>query len=186
MKLKIIVLIVVAGLGIACGHHPAYQDINTNQPAKAEPQSSGAPGAPEASAGAPAGQAAAPTQAPAFRAPAFMDKAKGYPKDLPIYPAATIINVQYGPRENIDVYSVAMQTHDPMDKITAFYDKLVKSNGWTVANRTIDPEYSEWMLKKADDDEAKITVQKDQKAPRFIIVAARTSKPSPPAAKPQS
>ena len=74
-----------------------------------------------------------------------------------------------------------------MDKISAFYDKTIKGNGWTVASRVVDPEYSEWILKKASDDEAKVTVRKDKQTARFYIVVARTSKPPQPApSKPQS
>lgn len=120
--------------------------------------------------------------------PAFMDAAKGYPTDLPNYPRGARMNLQYGPSQDTEMYSIAMKTQDPMDKITAFYDQVVKSNGWTVTNRQVDPEYSEWVLKKKGDNEAKVTVQKDKQTNNtFIIVAARTAKPSqtPPPAKPK-
>jgi hypothetical protein len=181
MKISFIVLVVAAAVTFtACGPHgPAYKDINTNQPAP--PASSGAEGTPTAlppnSNAAPAtgAQATAPAPPQTIKAPAFMDMTKGYPKDLPNYPQASVLNVQYGPIETHYTFSVSLQTHDAMDKISAFYDKSVKGNGWTVASRTVDPEYSEWVLKKADDNEAKVTVRKDKQSPRFIIVAARTS-----------
>ena len=120
-----------------------------------------------------------------------MDIAKGYPKDLPNYPQASRLNLQYGPYENTDTFSIALQTSDPMDKIAAFYDQVVKSNGWTVSNRLVDPEYSEWVLTKKEDNDAKVTVQKDKQTNKsFIIVVARTAKlpqkPQPAASKPQS
>ena len=195
MKVQVFALIVAAGLGAAaCGRHaPAYKDINTNQPAVTAPQS---PATTNESAPAPsatAGQASptAPSSSPAFRMPAFMDVAKGYPKDLPNYPRAARINLQYGPYENTDTFSIAMLTGDPMDKIAAFYDQVVKSNGWTVSNRQVDSEYSEWVLKKKEDNDAKVTVQKDKQTSKsFIIVVARTAKqpqkPQPAASKPQS
>ncbi len=182
MKISFIVLVVAAAVTFAaCGAHgPAYKDINTNQPAP--PARSGAEGTPSAlppanSNAAPATGAQSPAPAPpqTIKVPAFMDMARGYPKDLPSYPQASVLNVQYGPRETLDTFSVALQTHDAMDKITAFYDKSIKGNGWTVASRTVDPEYSEWVLKKGNDNEAKVTVRKDKQSPRFIIVAARTS-----------
>jgi hypothetical protein len=197
MKVQNMVFVVAAGLSVAaCGpHQPAYKDINTNQPAPSANQNSdGSVGKPlpeNANGASPtAGQIppTSPAQPPAFRMPAFMDATKGYPKDLPNYPQAATVNVQYGPREETDVFSIAMQTRDPMDKITAFYDKMIKANGWTVANRLVDPEYSEWVLKKGEIDEAKVTVQKDkQSSKNFFIAVARTArqpqKPQPAPAK---
>ena len=192
MKVRLIVFLVVAVFMAACGSRgPAYKDINTNQ--QAPPTNPGTEGpaaqglANNTNAASATGGPAASPQSRTFRVPAFMDTAKGYPKDLPNYPQATIINVQYGPVETSDTFSVALQTHDAMDKISAFYDKTIKGNGWTVASRVVDPEFSEWILKKASDDEAKVTVRKDKQTARFYIVVARTSKQSqPPPPKPQS
>lgn len=181
MNLKALVLVVAMGLSVtACGpRKPAYSDINTNQPARPE-----APAATSEPAQSPAGGAAptAPAQPPpapptAFRMPAFMDAAKGYPKDLPNYPQAATVNVQYGPSGDFDTYSVSLRTGDPMEKIAGFYDQMVKSNGWTVSSRLIDPEFAEWVLKKSDSDEGKVTVQKEKKGNTFIIVTARAGKP---------
>jgi predicted small lipoprotein YifL len=191
MKVRFIVFLVVAVFMAACGSRgPAYKDINTNQqapptnPSAEGPAGQGLPNNMNAAA-ATGGSAAPPPRT--FRMPAFMDTAKGYPKDLPNYPQATIVNFQYGPVESTDTFSAALQTHDAMDKISAFYDKTIKGNGWTVASRVVDPEYSEWILKKASDDEAKVTVRKDKQTARFYIVVARTSKQSQPAPpKPQS
>jgi hypothetical protein len=186
MRIQITAFVVAATLSVtACGpRRPAYNDINTNQPAKAEPQSPAATNAPEPAAGATAGQPSppAPASSAAFKMPPFMDVAKGYPKDLPNYPQAATMNVMYGPQQDADVFSIAMQTRDPMDKIVAFYDQVIKSNGWKVSNRLADPEYSEWVLKKSDTDEAKVTVQLDKQSGKgFVIVVARTGKSSPKA-----
>jgi hypothetical protein len=185
MKVQIFALIVTAGLSVAaCSPHaPAYKDINTNQPAPAAPQPPATTNEPASAQNANAGQTspAAPAQPQAFRMPPFMDAAKGYPSDLPNYPRGARMNLQYGPSQDMDAYSIAMKTQDPMDKIAAFYDQVVKSNGWTVTNRLVDPEYSEWMLKKKGDNEAKVTVQKDKQSNNtFIIIAARTAKQPPP------
>ena len=195
MKIQITVLVVVAALSVAaCGpRRPAYNDINTNQPAKAEPQSPATTNAPEPAAGAPGGPPSPATSAPptAFKMPPFMDAAKGYPKDLPNYPQAATINVMYGPQQDADVFSIALQTRDPMDKIVAFYEQVFKNNGWKVSNRLVDSEYSEWDLKKSETDEAKVKVQQDKQSGKgFMIVVARTGKSSPKAeptaSKPQS
>jgi len=197
MRVQVFALVLAVGLSAtACGPHtPAYKDINTNQPAKAVPQSSATSNdpAPVSAGNATVGEPSPPAkpQSPAFRLPPFMDAAKGYPKDLPNYPQATTINIQYGPYQDTDVFSIALHTRDPMDKIVVFYDNVFKTNGWTVANRLVDPEYSEWVLKKKEGDEAKVTVQKDkQSSGGFGIAVARTAKqpqtsqPAPP--KPQS
>jgi hypothetical protein len=192
MKVQVFALVVATGLSAAaCGRHvPAYKDVNTNQPTQAAPQSSATPNEPAPAQPATTGQTSQPATTPpqALRIPAFMDVAKGYPKDLPNYPQAARINLQYGPYGDIDTFSIAMQTRDTMDQIAAFYDQVIKSNGWTVANRQIDPEYSEWVLKKKEDNEAKVTVQKDKQTNKsFIIVVARTAKhPQPAPSKPQS
>jgi hypothetical protein len=184
MKVQIFALVIAAGLSAAAcrPHAPAYKDVNTNQPAPQPSATSPATTNEPASAqSAPAGQAspAAPAQPQAFRLPSFMDAAKGCPVDLPNYPSGARMNLQYGPSQDLDTYSIALKTQDPMNKITAFYDQVVKSNGWTVTNRQVDPEYSEWVLKKKDDNEAKVTVQKDKQSNNtFIIVAARTAKQS--------
>lgn len=194
MRGQLFALVVAAGLSVAaCGpHKPAYRDINTNQPATAGQQTpaiTNEPPPPSAN-NANAGEAPQParTQPPAFRIPPFMDMARGYPKDLPNYPQASTINVQYGPYENTDVFSISLRTGDSMDKVVAFYDNVIKGNGWTVANRLVDPEYAEWVLKKKEGDEAKVTVQKDKQSNRgFYIAVARTAKqPQPAPAKPQS
>ncbi|MFL6215079.1 MAG: hypothetical protein ACJ74J_14440 [Blastocatellia bacterium] len=189
MKLSLIcVALAVALSAAACGpRQPAYRDINTNQPAPSVNQTpdgtmatppSGNNNAPPAPTGQAAPMGAA--QLPAFRMPAFMDAAKGSPKDLPNYPGAAIVSIQYGPREDTDTFSVAMQTGDSMDKIAAFYDKVVKSNGWDVTQRQIDPEYSEWRMKKGVNDEAQVTVRKPPQGKTLVIAAARTAKPAPP------
>ena len=192
MKVWMICFALVAALGAAaCARGPAYKDINTNQssPANQAPAPTAVPPPPANlnSAAAPAGQVPPPeaAQTPAFRMPAFMDAAKGAPKDLPNYPGGAILNIQYGPQADVDTFSIALQTTDSMDKIAAFYDKAVKSNGWDVSQRQIDPEYSEWLLKKNANDEAKVTVQRAKQGNMLVIVVARTAKQAqPPPPKP--
>ena len=36
---------------------------------------------------------------------------------------------------------MVLETGDAMDKIVAFYDKAIKSNGWTVSDKLNDPEH---------------------------------------------
>jgi hypothetical protein len=181
MRGQLFALILAAGLGVAaCGPHgPAYRDINTNQPAKPEQPAPATANEPPPASGANSAEPPQPakTQPPAFRVPPFMDAGKGYPRDLPNYPQAQTMNIQYGPYGDTDVFSISMHTRDPMDKVVAFYENVFKGNGWTVANRLVDPEYSEWALKKKEGDEAKVTVQKDKQSNNgFFIAVARTAK----------
>lgn len=192
MKYWMICLALVACLSVAaCGpRQPAYKDVNTNQPApSANPGMIAPPPANANVSPAPTGESAqaAAAQPATIKMPAFMDTAKGAPKDLPNYPGAAIVNVQFGPQQDAEIFSIAMQTGDSMDKIAAYYDKIIKSNGWDVTQRQVDPEYAEWMMKKNASDEAKIVVQKPKQGNRptnmFMIVAARTAKsaqPQPP------
>jgi hypothetical protein len=190
MKYWMIYLALVACLSVAaCGpRQPAYKDVNTNQPAPSvNPGTIATPPA-NTNASPQVGETAPMAVPPAaIKMPAFMDTAKGAPKDLPNYPGAAIVNIQYGPQQDTDIFSVAMQTGDAMDKIAAYYDKIIKSNGWDVTQRQVDPEYAEWMMNKNASDEAKVVVQKPKQGSRpgnmFMIVVARTAKsaqPQPP------
>ena len=106
-----------------------------------------------------------------------MDTRRTEVKDLPNYPGAHSVNIQYGPMGEIDMFTTTLMSRDSTDKIAAFYDKVIKTNGWTVTNRIVDPEYCEWALKKNDSDEAKITVTKSTMPNVFAIVIGRTGKP---------
>jgi len=72
--------------------------------------------------------------------------------------------------------SVGFTTTDAMDKITAFFERVIKENKWIVADKIIDPEFSEWTLKKGEDNDAKVQVKKDQKTGAMGIVIVRSEK----------
>src|ERR1700755_1173355 len=115
MKVQVFALVVAAGVSAAaCGRHdPAYKHINTNQPAPSAAHTSAATNEPAPPPSATPDQKPHParTQPQTFKLPPFMDADKGYPKDLPNYPQASRLNLQYGPYEDTDVFSIAMQTH---------------------------------------------------------------------------
>ncbi len=115
-----------------------------------------------------------PSQPEKFRMPPFLDQVTGQIKDLPSYPLANRVNMQYGPIQGQDTLSMVLETGDTMDKIVAFYDKAVKSNGWTVSDKLKDVELSSWTLKKGNDNEAKIEVRKNPQANTMYIAIART------------
>jgi hypothetical protein len=102
--------------------------------------------------------------------------ANGEAKDLPNYPQAVMKSIQFGPIQGTDTLSLVLETRDPMDKIAAFYDKVIKSNGWTVDSKTFDPEFAEWNLRKPFDNEGKVQVKRDPRTNAMNIVIARTEK----------
>jgi hypothetical protein len=169
----------------ACGPRgPAYKDVNVNQSAANQAAGNPAGGSPPGNANA-AALPSAPVPPQAFKMPAFMDAATGAPKDLPNYPGSRVLNIQYGPQNDTDTFSVLLQTGDSMEKIAAFYDKAAKSNGWDVTQRQVDPEYSEWRLRKNASDEAQVTVRKPPQGNMLAIAVARTAKQAqPPQPKP--
>jgi hypothetical protein len=127
-------------------------------------------------------QPAPPQPAPPekFRMPAFLDQTTGQIKDIPSYPLSNRLNIQYGPIQGQDTLSMVLETGDTMEKIVAFYDKAIKSNGWTVSEKLNDPEISNWTLKKGSDNEAKIEVRKNPQTNTMYIAIARTqAQPQP-------
>jgi hypothetical protein len=178
---------------MGCGRKPAYSNINVNasrpqasaeQPADAA--TSGANPAPESAAAKPGESPGAPPAQPPqqgsgrqaeMKMPPFFDGQTGEVKDLPSFPQAQRVSIQYGPVEGVgDMASLVLQTSVSMDRIAAFYDKAIKGSGWEVTVRNRDPEYSEWRLKKGDKDEGAVTVKKDPTRGTMIIQIVRTNK----------
>jgi hypothetical protein len=157
----------VIAASAGCRHKPAYSDIDSNRTSRSQNQNSEvqAEAAPstgaESPAEAPSQAAPAPPQAQSFKDPRFMDHVKGDIKDLPNYPSAQRLNVQIGPNQGVNMMTLVLQTSDPMDKIAAFYEQVIKNNHWTVVDKTIDPEQSEWLLKKDEENSARIQVKKE-------------------------
>jgi hypothetical protein len=63
-----------------------------------------------------------------------------------------------------------------MNKLTAFFERAIKDNKWTVVDKLIDPEFSEWTLQKGEDNSAKIQIKKDQQSNALNIVMVRGEK----------
>ncbi len=178
MKLVCAFLVFVISIGVtACGpRKPAYSDTPSNQAAANQNKNSNEQ--PSVLANAPGSESQPaqpqPSQPEKFRVPAFLDQATGQVKDLPSYPQANRLNIQYGPIQGQDTLSMMLETGDTMEKIVAFYDKAIKSNGWTVSEKLNDPEISNWTLKKGNDNEAKIEVRKNPQTNTMYIAIART------------
>jgi hypothetical protein len=175
----VLVAVVFAGL-FGCSHKPAYSEMDTNKSSRNQNQnqnqtSEGQAAAPVQPAPQPAADAAqtAPSTPAPFKTPTFLDQASGGIKDLPTYPNAARVSVQLGPIEGVNTMSLIYVTGDPMDKIAAFYTRVIKDQKWTVSDKILDPELSEWTLKKGEDNSAKVQVKKDQKTGAFNIVMVR-------------
>jgi len=175
-----LVVAVIVGLA-GCARKPAYSEMDANRTSRNQNQSAeGQTAASTPSATEPsAAEAAQPAPAPplaAIKSPTFLDQAKGGIKDLPSYPNAYRVSTQLGPIQGLNTMSLGFTSADPMDKIAAFYDKVIKENKWTVVDKIIDPEFSEWTLKKGEDHNAKVQVKKDQQTGAFGIVMVRGEK----------
>lgn len=170
----VVAVFAVVSVFASCRHKPAYSDVDSN---KSAARQSGAdrPASAEPQAASGAQQPAAPVEK--TKPPAFFDSRTGSIIDLPNYPRAQRVNVEMGSAQGVSTLSMVLDSSDPMDKITAFYDEAVKNNRWTVADRVIDPESSEWTLTKGDDNSAKIQVRKNTQTGRMTIVVVRGEKP---------
>ncbi|HVG17773.1 MAG TPA: hypothetical protein VNI02_01880 [Blastocatellia bacterium] len=185
MRFLCAILICSFGVGfISCGNKPAYSNINTSREVREANQNGGQPATgPTGAVADQTNTSTQPTEAQSqqptpppqqFKPPKFM--ANGEAKDLPNYPQAVMKSIQFGPIQGTDTLSLVLETRDPMDKIAAFYDKVIKSNGWTVDSKTFDPEFAEWNLRKPFDNEGKVQVKRDPRTNAMNIVIARTEK----------
>ena len=179
MRILIVVLVCILAAGfISCGNKTAYRNVSTSREAREANQNGGQ--APPAATGAIADQtnpspgSGAQQAQQTFKPPKFM--VNGQAKDLPNYPQALMKSIQYGPVEGTDTLSLVLETRDPLEKITAFYEKAIKSNGWTVEGKSINQEQAEWSLKKVFDNEGKVQVVKNPQSNAFNIVIVRTEK----------
>jgi len=178
---------VIVAVATGCAHKPAYSEMDTNRATAnrnesssnankvAAPGPSSQPSSTEPATPSPDSPVATPTSAPPKR-PSFLDEAKGGVKDLPSYPGAQRVSVQIGPVQGFNTMSLGLRTTDSMEKITAFYEQVIKANKWTVVDKLIDPELSEWVLKKGEGNSAKVQVKKDLKTSTMNIVIVRGEK----------
>ena len=175
-------VLVIAPLA-ACSHKPSYSEMDANRTARNQNQNQNSESQPTASTPPPSVEpppatqpAPVPPPAPAVKRPSFMDQAKGDIRDLPSYPRAYRVNIQVGPIQGVNTMLLTLKTTDPMDKITAFYERVIKNNKWIMIDKIIDPEFSEWSLKKGEDSSAKVEVKKDQQTRAMNIMIVRGEK----------
>ncbi len=164
---------------VGCSHKPAYSDIDANRTSKNQNQNSEAQASSQPPAGAEAPPASAsqasPAQSETVKPPSFMT-ATGVIKDLPSYPRAVRVNVQFGPVQQATVMTLVFHTRDSMEKVQAFYTQAIKENKWTVTDKLLDPELSQWTLNKDERNNAKVEVKKDLKTGSLEIALVRAEK----------
>jgi hypothetical protein len=178
-ELRVIALLITTPIlmSAACRNKPAYSEMDANKTAKVENSNSGE----QASVTPPPESAPATSPSPPpqpqtrqFKPPTFLDPTNGSIKDLPSYPGARKTNQIIGPAEGTNAVTTVYTSADSMDKIAAFYERVIKSNKWVVSNKLIDPDISEWVLKKGEDDNAKVTVNKDSNTGHMTIFMVRS------------
>ena len=125
-----------------------------------------------------------PPPAGPVKPPPFWNMTTGEISDLPSFPGGARMNVNYGPINGMDSAFIVLSTSQPIDKIAAFYDKAIKSNGWTVVTKLADPEIYKVSLKKDAFNEAIIQVEKDPQSGIRRIGLTRLQKPKQPASQP--
>lgn len=162
-----------------CSHRPAYSDLDSNRSSRNQNQNSPVQTAADAPPATEAPQVSAPQtgqpQAETVKPPSFMNAA-GAIKDLPSYPRAVRVNLQFGPIQEATVMALVLHTGDSMEKVQAFYTQAIKENQWTVTDKLLDPELSEWTLNKDERNSAKVQVKKDQKTGSLDISIVRAEK----------
>lgn len=164
---------------VGCSHKPAYSDIDANRTSRNQNQSAEtqANSQPPAVAEAPPASAsqASPSPSETVKPPSFMS-ATGTIKDVPSYPRAVRVHVQIGPVQQATVMSLVLHTRDSMEKVQAFYTQAIKENKWTVTDKLLDPELSQWTLNKDERNNAKVEVKKDLKTGSLEIAIVRAEK----------
>lgn len=170
---------VAIGTCTGCRHKPAYDELDANRRSSIQNRNSEVQAGTTSAPGGETSQAASqpapsPPATQSFKTPRFI--INGNIKDLPTYPRAGRVSVQMGPNQGVNVMTLVLQTSDSMDAIVAFYQQVIKDHQWTLVDKTIDPDMSEWNLKKGEENSAKIQVRRDPTTGRKTIFVSRGEK----------
>jgi len=168
----------------ACHHNPSYNDIKLEKAGSLANANGGRPEAGsssplEAAPNSPLVPVPDPSQAPGSSAfsgptPAYFDPKTGQIKNLPLFPGAKVRKLQYGPINGTPQVSLAAMSTAPFEKVTAFYDKAVKDNGWSIDDNSRGEKTYSWQLSRGQTDRAAIRVDKEPMG-RISISLARTN-----------
>ena len=191
-KYSLLLITLLAVVTLAACERPTSEDQNpgmqpVNRNTSRLPETPPPPDAPPTGSEPPPGTPPAeptPAQPTTMKPAAFWNATTGEIADLPSFPGGARMSVQYGPVGGMDTAFIILSTNQPVDKISAFYEKAIKSNGWTVVTRLTDPEVYKVTLKKDASNEAIVQVEKDPQTGYRRIVLTRLHKPAQPAAQP--
>ena len=84
--------------------------------------------------------------------------------------------IQYGPTQGYDSAMVILRSKDQFDKVTAFYDTVIKNNKWGVAANDRSPDNYSWTLGSEEGDEGLVQITRDPKSNVVTIVLDRVRK----------
>jgi len=163
----------------ACRHSPSYSDIKVDKDGSLANSNAARP-QPEPSVEAanplvplPGSSAGVdPSASPSGTAPSFLDTKTGQIKNLPLYPGAKVRGLQFGPMNGTTQATLQALTRAPFEKVTAFYDQVIRENGWIIDDSSREPNSYTWQLRRGQSDRAAIRVDKDQIG-RVTIALAR-------------
>ena len=185
------------GLFTSCSHSPSYSDTKANKganpadsnAARSEagpsieqvnppaPSPSPPPAFPDSSSTLIPGSSPrleGPASPSPTGTPAYLDPKTGRIKDLPLYPHAKVMGLQYGPIGGVSQVTLQAMIREPFEKVTAFYDKAVKDNGWTIDDNSRGVNSYTWQLSRGATDRAAIRIDKNEIG-RVSISLARTN-----------
>ena len=187
MKFLLLLITLLAVVMLAACERPTSEEQNqgmqpVNRNTSAQAEAPPPPDAPQPGSEAPPGPP--PAQPTTMKMPSFWNTTTGEIQDLPSFPGGARMNVQYGPINGIETGFIVLSTNQPIETIAAFYDKAIKSNGWSVVNKLTDPEMYKVSLKKDAFNEAVIQVDKDPQTGIRRIGLTRLQKPKQPAGQP--
>jgi len=90
-----------------------------------------------------------------------------------MFPHARLRSIRYGHIAGVTQVALQGFTKAPFEKVTAFYDLVVKENGWKIEDNGREANSYTWQLTRGQDDRASIRVDKDPLG-RVVISLART------------
>jgi hypothetical protein len=106
--------------------------------------------------------------------PSYFDPKTGQIRNLPLFPGAKVRKIQYGPINGTPQVTLQAMTRAPFEKVTAYYDKVVKDNGWAIDDSGPGENSYSWQLSRGQTDRAAIRVDKEPLG-RTSISLARTN-----------
>jgi hypothetical protein len=93
---------------------------------------------------------------------------EGFPKDVPIYPGAKVLTSV----KTQDAMTVALQTSDQADKVSAFYKEQMKAGGWEIKT-TMDMPQGTMLMGEKGGQALHAMVVSDNKATTVTLTVTK-------------